>query len=78
MLQEVESVLSGFMTKLGSVSSEIKSLQTESQEMNAKLNNRRLFKARCCGGGSGSVDLIVIFCRSVLARSSSASHASTL
>lgn len=49
MLQEVESVLSGFMTKLGSVSSEIKSLQTESQEMNAKLNNRRLFKARCCG-----------------------------
>lgn len=37
----MQTVLSGFQTHLGSISSEIKSLQEESLSMNMKIKNRK-------------------------------------
>ncbi|KFM27500.1 Vacuolar protein sorting-associated protein 52-like protein [Auxenochlorella protothecoides] len=44
ILQGVEATLAHFQTDLGSISSEIRALQAESQSMNAKLRDRRALK----------------------------------
>lgn len=62
VLQEVESALARFQTDLGSISSEIRLLQTESQSLNGRLRSKRALRVwmggwgLCCGdvdGGKG-------------------------
>lgn len=41
LLQRMENMLTGFQIHLGSISSEIQTLQRQSMEMNVKLKNRQ-------------------------------------
>jgi len=46
VLEEIQTMLSGFQSHLGNISSEIKTLQESSLQMNSQLKNRREAKGR--------------------------------
>eukprot|EP00736_Rhodelphis_marinus_P002709 Rmarinus@m.14902 len=48
ILEQLETMLSGFQHSLGNISSEIKNLQEESMSMNIKLKNRREAEKKLC------------------------------